>query len=171
MILFDRQRAGLLRHCEVQEILITRPLWILIGDPWYISPCQSLSYQLQYSHADRGFGLGLASSTGGGSEALMKVWLMVLTTIPYSSTSARRQSKKACAACLDAASDIHTQAQRGVTRLYRSLIPCIAEDTLILIVCLWCDMKPPCSSHHSTSVSSAGLVAFHFWACVSAERK
>lgn len=39
-----------------------------------------------------------------GSEELMKVWLMVLTEIPYSFTSALRQSKKACTACLEAAS-------------------------------------------------------------------
>lgn len=41
------------------------------------------------------------------SEAarLMKVWLMVLTVIPYSSTSALRQSKKAWTACLEAASE------------------------------------------------------------------
>lgn len=68
-------------------------------------PLQSLPFQLVYSHAARVFGLGAGPSAGGGSEALMKVWLMVLTTIPYSSTSARRQSKKACAACLDAASE------------------------------------------------------------------
>lgn len=42
---------------------------------------------------------------------------MVLTTIPYCSTSARRQSKKACAACFDAASSgvvthTHTQKRR-----------------------------------------------------------
>lgn len=37
-------------------------------------------------------------------EELMKVWLMVLTEMPYSSTSALRQSKKACTACLEAAS-------------------------------------------------------------------
>ena len=35
---------------------------------------------------------------------LMKVWLMVLTDMPNSSTSARRQSKKAWTACLEAAS-------------------------------------------------------------------
>ena len=84
-------------------------LWILFI---YICilPLQSLPYQFFYSHAARVFGLGAGSSPGGGSEALIKVWLMVLTTMPNSSTSARRQSKKACAACLDAASDkcLHT---------------------------------------------------------------
>lgn len=35
----------------------------------------------------------------------MKVWLMVLTVIPYSWTSARRHSKKAWTACLEAASE------------------------------------------------------------------
>ncbi|TNN52839.1 hypothetical protein EYF80_036939 [Liparis tanakae] len=34
----------------------------------------------------------------------MKVWLMVLTEMPYSSTSARRQSKNAWTACLEAES-------------------------------------------------------------------
>ncbi len=38
------------------------------------------------------------------AERLMKVWLMVLTEMPYSSTSALRQSKKAWTACLEAAS-------------------------------------------------------------------
>lgn len=35
----------------------------------------------------------------------MKVWLTVLTVIPYSWTSARRHSKKAWTACLEAASE------------------------------------------------------------------
>lgn len=71
----------------------------------------SLSYQIYYSHADTVFGLGVGSLTGAKLEALMKVWLMVLTTIPYSSISARRQSKKAWTACLDAASDRHRHTQ------------------------------------------------------------
>lgn len=41
------------------------------------------------------------------AEQLMKVWLMVLTEMPNSSTSALRQSKKAWTACLEAASGAH----------------------------------------------------------------
>lgn len=40
----------------------------------------------------------------GAAEQLMKVWLMVLTETPNSSTSALRQSKNAWTACLEAAS-------------------------------------------------------------------
>lgn len=110
----------------------------------------SLPHQRCYSHADRLFGLGAGSVTGAGSDASMKVWLMVLTTIPYSSTSARRQSKKACAACLDAASDrcrqtrTHTQkhafrlhackADKGCDTAVKRLIPNIAGDILDMIV-------------------------------------
>lgn len=107
----------------------------------------SLPYQRYYSHADRLFGLGAGSMTGAGSDASMKVWLMVLTTIPYSSTSARRQSKKACAACLDAASDRcrQTQTHKHTFRLHacksyegcdsavKCLIPNITEDMLDMI--------------------------------------
>lgn len=67
--------------------------------------CVNIACASYHSHVDRLFGLEAASLIGVGSEALMKVWLMVLTTIPYSSTSALRQSKKAWAACLEAASD------------------------------------------------------------------
>lgn len=108
----------------------------------------SLPYQRYYSHADRLFGLGAGSMTGAGSDASMKVWLMVLTTIPYSSTSARRQSKKACAACLDAASDRCRQTQthkhtfrlhacksyKGCDSAVNCLIPNITEDILDMIV-------------------------------------
>lgn len=38
------------------------------------------------------------------AEQPMKVWVTVLTEMPYSSTSARRQSKNAWTACLEAAS-------------------------------------------------------------------
>lgn len=108
----------------------------------------SLPYQRYYSHADRLFGLGAGSMTGAGSDASMKVWLMVLTTIPYSSTSARRQSKKACAACLDAASDRCRQTQthkhtfrvhacksyKGCDLAVQCLIPNITEDILDMTV-------------------------------------
>lgn len=43
-------------------------------------------------------------ATASDEEELMKVWVMVLTEMPYSSTSALRQSKKAWTACLEAAS-------------------------------------------------------------------
>lgn len=36
-----------------------------------------------------------AASVLSDEEGLMKVWLMVLTEMPYSSTSALRESKKA----------------------------------------------------------------------------
>lgn len=68
-----------------------------------------------YSHSVRKLGLGLCSTgaRASGSDTLINVWLIVLTTIPYSSTSARRQSKKACTACFDAASGKYTtQIQR-----------------------------------------------------------
>lgn len=108
----------------------------------------SLPYQRHYSHADRLFGLGAGSMTGAGSDASMKVWLMVLTTIPYSSTSARRQSKKACTACFDAASDRcrQTQTHKHTFRLHacksykrcdsavKCLIPNITEDIIDMIV-------------------------------------
>lgn len=48
--------------------------------------------------------LEAAGSVSSDEEELMKVWLMVLTEMPYSSTSALRQSKKAWTACLEAAS-------------------------------------------------------------------
>lgn len=48
--------------------------------------------------------LEATASVSADEEELMKVWLMVLTEMPYSSTSARRQSKKAWTACLEAAS-------------------------------------------------------------------
>ena len=55
-----------------------------------------------------------SASVFSADEGLMKVWLMVLTEMPYSSTSALRQSKKAWTACLDAASGakVKTQAQQ-----------------------------------------------------------
>lgn len=46
-----------------------------------------------------------AASVLSDEEGLMKVWLMVLTEMPYSSTSALRESKKAWTACLEAASE------------------------------------------------------------------
>lgn len=49
--------------------------------------------------------LGVDGVVSWGAE-LMNVWLMVLTEMPYSSTSALRQSKKAWTACLEAASEI-----------------------------------------------------------------
>lgn len=52
-----------------------------------------------------------AASVFSAEEGLMKVWLMVLTEMPYSSTSALRQSKKAWTACLDAASGVKVKTQ------------------------------------------------------------
>lgn len=52
-----------------------------------------------------------AASVFSAEEGLMKVWLMVLTEMPYSSTSALRQSKKAWTACLDAASVVKVKTQ------------------------------------------------------------
>jgi len=71
-----------------------------------------------YAHVAREPGLASGFPLGSGAVALMKVWLMVLTEIPYSSTSARRQSKKAWAACLEAASDddTHTRAHKQRTK-------------------------------------------------------
>lgn len=60
--------------------------------------------------------LEATASVSSDEEELMKVWLMVLMEMPYSSTSALRQSKKAWTACLEAASGGHvtnTSAELG----------------------------------------------------------
>lgn len=83
-----------------------------------------------------------------GTAALMKVWLIVLTIIPYSSTSARRQSKNACTACFEAESEIthaHTHKQDATHPLLR-LIPYVAEEILCLILILNCTVQESCAS-------------------------
>lgn len=52
--------------------------------------------------------LDAAASASLDPSLLMKVWLMVLTEMLYSSTSALRLSKKAWTACLEAASGTHS---------------------------------------------------------------
>lgn len=102
-----------------------------------------------YSHVDRPWGLA-----GGveGRAALMKVWLIVLTIIPYSSTSARRESKNACTACFEAESEIthahtHTHKQDATHPLLR-LIPYVAEEILCLIIILNCTVQESCASDY-----------------------
>ncbi len=71
-----------------------------------MTQCQS-----GYSQAQRALVGGILEGAPFSATALMKVWLMVLTEIPYSSTSALRQSKNAWTACLDAASENTSDAK------------------------------------------------------------
>lgn len=59
--------------------------------------------------------MDLEASVCSEEEELMNVWLMVLTEMPYSSTSALRQSKKAWTACLEAASGRNVQSDANMS--------------------------------------------------------
>lgn len=68
------QKANIINYETFTLLSVSQELKHLCNDFPYISlPFQSLPFQLFYSHAARGFGLGAGTSTGGGSEALMKV--------------------------------------------------------------------------------------------------
>lgn len=62
------------------------------------------------------------------AEPLMKVVLMVLTEMPYSSTSALRQSKKAWTACLEAASGRTRRVKRIFTLLTCACTRCVCSS-------------------------------------------
>lgn len=82
-----------------QQLILVNCTFLRLHDSESVTGC--------YSQAQRALVGGALEGVASCASALMKVWLMVLTEIPYSSTSALRQSKKACTACLEAASSTH----------------------------------------------------------------